>query len=213
MESGRAGSSFFGSCANSHEERKVACGSQESWWPLPWFIVMLASYSDSTFNAVKTSFSRIALIKILLLFIIILCFMSYLVALSGIPTINHFDTFFSYHKIKVCIFYGVMNTHETIPIKSINSDLPLLHNNLSHLSHGGWESMSRICKIACRAALAAPPHSCSSPGDSCNGDENRTASKNNHFPARASIENKGDVWEICPVLSFVASMPGLHDVM
>lgn len=157
MESGRAGSSFFGSCANSHEERKVACGSQESWWPLPWFIVMLASYSDSTFNAVKTSFSRIALIKILLLFIIILCFMSYLVALSGIPTINHFDTFFSYHKIKVCIFYGVMNTHETIPIKSINSDLPLLHNNLSHLSHGGWESMSRICKIACRAALAAPP--------------------------------------------------------
>lgn len=149
MESGQAGSSFFGSCANSHEERKVARGSQESWWPRPWFIVMLTSYPDSTSNAVKTSFNQIALIKILLLFIIIQCFMSYLVALSGIPTINHFDKFFSYHKIKVCIFfYGIMNTHETIPIKSINSDLyihiPLLHNNLSYLSHSGWESMSRI---------------------------------------------------------------------
>lgn len=160
MELGRAGSSFFGSCANSREERKVARGSQQSRWPLPWFIVMLASYPDSTFNAVKTSFSQIALIKILLLFIIILCFMSYLVGLSGIPTINHFDKFFSYHKIKVCIFYGIMNTHETIPTKSINSDfyihIPLLHNNSSYLSHSRWESMSRICKIASRAALAAP---------------------------------------------------------
>ena len=67
--------------------------------------------------------------------------MAYLVALSGIPTINHFDKFFSYHKIKVCIFYGIMNTHETIPIISINSDLyidiPLLRNNLSYLSHRG----------------------------------------------------------------------------
>lgn len=148
------------SCANSHEKRKVACGSQESWWPLPWFIVMLASYSDPTSNVVKTSFRQIALIKILLLFIIILWFMAYLVALSGIPTINHFDKFFSYHKIKVCIFYGIMNTHETIPIISINSDLyidiPLLRNNLSYLSHRGWESMSRICKMASGAALAAP---------------------------------------------------------
>lgn len=42
-------------------------------------------YPESTFNAVKTSFSQIALIKILLLFIIIRCLMSYLVALSGIP--------------------------------------------------------------------------------------------------------------------------------
>lgn len=160
MESGRARSALLGSCANSHEGWEAARGSQESWWPLPWFIVMLASYPDSAFNAVKTSFSQIALIKILLLFIIILCFMRYLVALSGIPTINHFDKFFSYHKIKVCVFYGVMNTHETHPIKSINSDLhihvPLLHNNSSHLSHSRWESMSRICEITSRAALAAP---------------------------------------------------------
>lgn len=83
---------------------------------------MLASYPDSTSNVVKTSFNQIALIKILLLFIIILCFMSYLVALSDIPTINHFDKYFSYYKIKVCLFYGTMNTHETIPIKNINSD-------------------------------------------------------------------------------------------
>lgn len=61
-------------------------------------------YPDPTSNIVKTSFSRIALIKILLLFIIILCFMSYLVALSNISTINHFDKFFSYYKIKVWIF-------------------------------------------------------------------------------------------------------------
>lgn len=157
MELGQAGSSFFRSCANSHEGRKVARGSQESRWPLPWFIVMSASYPDSTSNAVKTPFSQIALIKILLLFIIILCFMSYLVALSGIPTIKHFDTFFSYRKIKVFIFYGIMNTHETIPVKSINSDsyiyIPHLHNNLSYLSHRRWESMSRICKIT---SLAAP---------------------------------------------------------
>lgn len=60
-------------------------------------------YPDPTSNAVKTSFSQIALIKILLLFIIILCFMSYLFALSNISTINHFDKFFSYYKIKVWI--------------------------------------------------------------------------------------------------------------
>ena len=143
------GSSVSESGAKSHEERKVVCGSQESWWPLPWFIVMLASYADRTSNVVKTSFSRIALIKILLLFIIILCFMSYLVALSSIPSINHFDTFFSHRKIKVCVLYGIMNTHGTIPIISVNSDLyvyiyvPLLHNNSSYLSHRGWESMRR----------------------------------------------------------------------
>lgn len=78
---------------------------------LIYLTVIVASYPDPAFNAVKTSFGQIALIKISLLYIIILWFMSYLVSLSGIPTINHFDQFFNQRKMKVCIFYGIMNTH------------------------------------------------------------------------------------------------------
>lgn len=149
-------------------------------------MVLLASYPDSTSNAVKTSFIQIALIKILLLFIIILCFMSYLVALSGIPTINHFDKFFSYHKIKVCIFYGVMNTHETIPIKSINSDLHMYIYYFFTIIYPTFPTEDeKVCLEFVKSRPEQrypPPHSCLSPGDSYNSDENITASKNNHFP-------------------------------
>lgn len=82
---------------------------------LIYVIVITASYPYPTSNAVKTPFGHIALIKILLLYIIILGFTSYLLAFSGIPTINHFDKIFSQHKIKVCIFYGIMNTYGTLP--------------------------------------------------------------------------------------------------